>query len=90
MVYKNKAVLDDLIISLKNGFKLTDEGYLSMFLGDQFNKHNHDEFELTQPHPIKRIIETLGLNDDSKMNDTPASAMLHKDNDGKKRTQSRN
>ena len=87
---QKESLLDDLAVSLKDKFKLTDEGDLSMFLYANPSKHNRSTFELAQSHPIERMIETLGLNDDSKTHDTPANAVLHKETDGKSRVQSCN
>ena len=85
--YKNKRVLDELIESLNDEFKLTDEGDLETFLGIQFKRINHNTLEMSQPRLIQRMLDALGFNDDSKMHDAPANAILHKDKKGKQRAQ---
>jgi len=76
--------------SLQDDFKLTDEGDLETFLGVLFNKNGHNKLELTQPHLIQRIVDTLGIQDESKMHDTPANVTLNRDESGKDRVQSWN
>ena len=83
--YKNDEIFKELIKSLEDEFKLTDEGDLETFLGVLFKKQGHNKLELTQPHLIQRIIDALNLQDDSKMHDTPANVTLHRDENGKKR-----
>jgi len=74
--YKNKSVLEELILSLKDKFKLTNEGDLATFLGININKTKHNTLELTQPHLIERIIKAVGLNGDIKMHGTLANTTL--------------
>ena len=62
--HKNDEVLEDLIISSKNEFKLTDEDDLESFLGESLNKQGHNKLELTQPRLILKIIDTLGLQEE--------------------------
>ena len=44
--YKNKSVLEELILSLKDEFKLTNEGDLTIFLGVNINKTWYNTLEL--------------------------------------------
>ena len=44
--YKNNKVLEELIISLEDEFKLMDEGNLETFLGILFKKLSHNRLEL--------------------------------------------
>ena len=87
MFYENDKVLKDLISSLVDDFRLTDEGHLETFLGDNFNQKNHYTLEINQPHLMERVLEKLKLNDDAKMYDASENCMLHKDKDGKRRIQ---
>jgi len=45
--YKNKSILEELILLLKDEFKLTDKGDLATFLGININKIGHNTLELT-------------------------------------------
>ena len=87
---KNQKLIDDLIESLKDEFKLTDEGDLETFVGAHFKKHGHGALELTQPHLAQSIFEVLVLNEDSKLNNAPANVVLREDKDGKNKTQTWN
>ena len=61
MFCKNDKVLEDLILSLKDEFKLTEKGDLETFLSILFKKLNYNKLELTQPYLIQRIIDALGM-----------------------------
>ena len=61
--YKNDKTLDDLIIFLKDEFKLTEEGNLETFLGVTFKNHGHNKMELAQLCLMQSTIDTLGLQD---------------------------
>ena len=61
ILYKNNEVLKELIKSLEDKFKLTDEGDLETFLGVLFKKQRHNKLEFTQPYLIQRIIDALDI-----------------------------
>lgn len=86
---KDKKVLEELITSLKDEFKLTDEGNLSAFLSAQFKKSGN-QLETSQPHLIECIVEALNLNNEAKMRDAPENAIHGRDDDGKKHMQTWN
>ena len=88
MLCKNKSILDNLINSLKDDFKLTDKGNLSTFLTVNFWKIDYDKLKLNQLHLIERILKALGLNNNTKIHDTPTNTILYKDSKGPSRTQS--
>ena len=77
-------MLDDLISSLKDDFKLTDEGDSEKFLGEYFKKNGHDALEFTQLHLMQCFLKAFSLNDDSKLLNAPANAVLHKCQNSKK------
>ena len=77
-----KAPVDKLIQSLSKSFTLEDEGNVTNYLGVHVQHHNDGSIELSQPHLIQRIIDTLGLKNDSKLHGTPAISVLNKDKDG--------
>ena len=85
MFCKNNKVLHELIHSLQNEFKLTNEGDLETFLRVLFKKLGHNKLELTQLHLIQRIIDALGMQEDSKMHNTSANVTLNQDKNRKKR-----
>ena len=87
MFCKNDKVLEDLILSLKDEFKLTEKGDLETFLSILFKKLNYNKLELTQPYLIQRIIDALGMQAESKMHDASANVTLNRDENRKKRAQ---
>ena len=84
---KNKRVLEELIESLKDKFKLTNKGDLETFLGMQFKQINYNTLEMAQPHLIQRVLDALNLANDAKIRNTLANTILCKDNQGKQRVQ---
>jgi len=81
----NKADADKLIVNLANkGYILTDEGPLSAYLGIQVERLSGNRISMKQPAFIDRIIEQCNLKD-QRMHDTPADAILHRDEDGAER-----
>ena len=79
--------MNDFISSLEDYFRLTDEGDLETFFGVNFNQKNQDAVEMNQPQLVERVLETLKLNDNAKMDDARENCMLHKDKDIKRRIQ---
>lgn len=78
----DKAEADKLIKDLeRRGYILTDEGSLSAYLGIQVDRLEGNRISMKQPAFIDRIIAQCGLKD-SRMHDTPADAILHRDKDG--------
>ena len=80
-------MLTNLIDSLKNDFRLTDEGHLKIFLRVNFIYNNNNILEINQLHLIRRILKALSLNDNTKMHNTLANYILYRDKDSKKRIQ---
>ena len=54
-----------------------DKRDLETFLGVLFKKYGYNKLELIQPHLIQRIINTLGLHNESIMHNTPADVTLN-------------
>ena len=79
---KDHSKVKEIIKSLESNFKLTDEGDLSAYLGIDITKYRENSWTLSQPFLINRIIKALGLEDDSKTHDTPATDVLTSDKDG--------
>jgi hypothetical protein len=94
---KDMDDIDQLVLSMQNSpenFVLTDEGSIDQFLGIEIKCLGPEEFEISQPFLIDRIVSFLGIKlQEYKVhcNDkfTPAAAqVLNKDLHGKTRKKS--
>ena len=79
------AEIDKLIAELRKrqkgeekGFKVTDEGDLSDYLGVKITKHKNGTISLTQPQLIDSILKDLGINDRTKGRITPAAGPIQR------------
>jgi len=79
---KDHNKVQEIIKSLEDSFKLTDEGDLSAYLGIDITKNENSTWTLSQPYLIDRILKALHLEDDSKVHDTPATEILTSDKKG--------
>ena len=70
----DKSAIDKTMTSLQDiGFELTDKGDVDSFLGVKIDQLEDGQgFVMTQPSLIQTIIETIGLENDSKQHKTPA------------------
>ena len=86
---RSAASLTALILALQVDFVLTDEGDISDYLGIRIIKHKNGSIELTQPALIRRVVELLGIRDESKIHETPVvhHGLLHSDVEGPARKQ---
>jgi hypothetical protein len=84
----SKESIDCLVRSMHDGpenFKLTDEGGVNKFLGIEITKLDSSSFELAQPYLINRLLQFLGLCNnsfeiDANSSSTPvAKGLLHRD-----------
>ena len=73
----------NLIELLKDDFRLTNKGDLDSFFRTQFKKTRYNVLELSKLHSFDRIIDTLGLKEESEKHSIPSSTMLSKDIDRK-------
>jgi len=83
----NGHEIDDVIRTLGQKYKLTDEGDLNEYLGIKMKRTTQGR-ELTQPALIQRILQTVGVSLDRGNRQeikTPATKTLHKDEGGIKR-----
>ena len=83
----DSAAINREIASLKQSFKLTDEGKLQDYLKTHLTKHSDGCIELQQKKMIDNCLDMLGMGPSSKnvkTHDTPAesSKILHADEDG--------
>ena len=83
---KDDSIIDDHIRQLQNlNFDLTIEGDIESFLGVKVEKDDKS-IKMSQPALTQTILDTLGLQDDSKCHDTPAvSPPLHAHKNGAER-----
>ena len=86
--------IDCLVQSMHDSpenFKLTDEGEVNKFLGVEITKIGKNSFELAQPFLIDRLLQFLGLCNNSFDTNANSSSMpiarslLHRDLAGKSR-----
>ena len=91
VISRKAGFIDDFIQSLKDGpeqFEFTEEGSLESYLGVKFIDYdNGEQFEMTQPFLIDRIIDAMGI-DKRMTNSRPTPAvkpLLHRDLDGEAR-----
>jgi hypothetical protein len=97
IVGKDMGEIDEFVRSMQQGsenFVLTDEGSIDKFLGIEIKRHGKQEFEISQPFLIDRILALLqlehnGFETDSNDKLTPAAPqILNKDLMGKPRKNS--
>ena len=67
---KTNSEIEAMIVKLQEMFELTDEGDVESFLGIQVI-HRDNSIELNRPTLIDKVIETVGLQHDSKCHKTP-------------------
>ena len=91
VISRESGYINSFIKSLQDGpenFEFTDEGSLESYLGVKFIDYDKgDQFEMTQPFLINRIIESLGF-EQRMTNAQPSPAvkpLLHRDLDGEPR-----
>jgi hypothetical protein len=76
---KTDDILDSVVQSLQNDFKLTSEGDVGAFLGIDILRNQDGHLTLTQPGLIQKNISTCGLESESNEHKTPAATILHSD-----------
>ena len=81
---KDSSKVDKVISNLKKlNFELTDKGDVEAFLGVQVEQLEDGTIKMSQPDLINRVIEALGLDNQSKQHKTPAvSPPLHAHKNG--------
>lgn len=84
LIGPNSTEINEIIKSLKRDYNLTDEGELNEYLGIKVEKIKGklNQRKLTQPTLIKRILKTVGIEEERskrKPVQTPATKVLHKD-----------
>ena len=70
---RDGKVLDELVQTLKDDFKITDEDEVTKYLGVDVEKKDENTIVMRQPFLIERVIENLGLVDFNDQ-DVPASS----------------
>ena len=79
----NWCIIENII----KKFKLTNEGGVNSYLGMNFSKNWNGTITTIQPAIIDKILNSLGMCYESKMNDTPENVILKKDEDSNRRNQ---
>ena len=74
--YENKYVLEELVLLLKDEFKLTNKSDLATFLGVNINKIEHNTLKLIQPYLTECVIKVIYLNRDIKIHNILANKTL--------------
>ena len=72
----NSAAINHEITSLRQSFKLTDEGELQDYLGTHLTKYLDSQIELQQKKTIDNCLDMLGMGPSSKnvkTHDTPVT-----------------
>ena len=86
---RDQKTIDTLLTQLKSKFVLTDEGPdVKAYLGLKVEKsQTNGTITFTQPALITRILIALSLdgNESTKTHDTPATKVLHNDENGEAR-----
>ena len=67
---KTQSIIDDMIKNLRKSFELTDEGNVEAFLGIQVTHHTNGTIEMSQPALIDKVIQSIGLEHDSRNKST--------------------
>ena len=62
--------------NLSKTFKLTDEGDIKSYIGMNVRKDPNGTITMIQTAIIEKILNRLGICDESKMNDSPANFIL--------------
>ena len=84
---KDKETIDALLKNISKPFKQTDEGDVKYYLGMDFRKYPNGTITMNQPEIIDKILNSLGICDESKMHDTPENIILTRYEDGNRRKQ---
>ena len=73
--------------NLSKSFYLINEGDVKSYLGMNVKKYPNGTITMIQPAIIDKILNSLGICDESKIHDTPENIILKKDEDGNRRKQ---
>ena len=84
---KDKETIDALLKNLSKRFKLTNEVGAKSYISMNVRKYPNGTTTMSQPAIIDKTLNSLGICDESKMNDTLANVILTKDEDGNGRKQ---
>ena len=84
---KYKETIDALLKNLSKTFKLTNEGGVKSYLDMNDRKDTNGTITMIQPEIIDKILNSLGIFDESKMHNIPANFILTKYEDVKGRRQ---
>ena len=90
LIRPDKGEMDNIIMSLKEDYDLTDEGNLNKYLGIKIEERKDGSRVLMQPLLMRRILMAVGIDQKKKTwkkRKTPAIQVLQRDEGGHKRKQ---
>ena len=73
---KDKETIDALLKNISKTFKLTYEGWFKSYIAMNFSKYPNGNITVSQPTIIEKILNSLGICDESKIHDTPENVIL--------------
>ena len=81
-----KDTIDGKLKNIPKTFNLTNEGYARSYFGMNVSKDQNVTITMSQPEIIDKILNILGICDDSKIKDTPGNIILtrYEDVNGRK------
>ena len=85
ILFKDKETIDALLKNLSKIFNLTDKGGVKSYLVMNVGKDPNGTITMSQPAIIDKILNSLGICDESKMHDTPSNVILTNNEDVNRR-----
>ena len=82
---KDKEIIDTLFKNLSKTFNLTNEGDVRSYLGMNVIKDTNGPITMSQPAITKKILNILGICNESKKHDTPENVISTTDVDENER-----
>ena len=80
ILYKDKEIIDALLKNISKTSKLTNEVDVKSYLGMNVIKDSNGTINMSQLAIINKILNSLGICNESKMNGTPEHFSLQKMN----------
>ena len=68
--------IDALLKNLSKTFELTNEGGFGSYLSMNASKYPNGTLTMSQPAIIEKILKSLGICNESKMNDTQVNFIM--------------
>ena len=68
--FKYKKKIDAILKNLSKTFKMTDKGDVKSYIGMNYRKNPNGTITMSQPAIIEKILNRLGICNETKMHDT--------------------